>query len=427
MTATNAKDRGCLVRWVTFNSVGIVGIGVQLGVLLALTEWLDLHYLLSTGIAVEAAIVHNFIWHEYWTWGDRALREGRGRWTRLIRFNLLNGLVSIGGQLLFTGLYARTLGIHYAAANLLAIATCSLITFGLNDRLVFRGGRERARSMSAATLSAVVLGSVFGTTAAAAELKPQTVAAWADYVEATERRIRAEQTSDNGFLVLDFRENAAGARAGAQRGEVRVFRMQTHGRDGTPIEIPNGEIHHWRGSIFVPSATLDDVLLELRRPLAQDDLQPDVLESRVLEREGTRSRIFLKLRRKKFVTVHFNTEHAVEYTRHDDRRTSSRSVATRIAELDHAETPNETEKPVGRDRGFLWRLNSYWRYEETARGVIIECESVSLSRSIPSAVRWMVGPLVDRAARESMERTLVSMRTRLLAGRPGSSRSAAGH
>ena len=97
-------------------------------------------------------------------------------------------------------------------------------------------------------------------------------------------------------------------------------------------------------------------------------------------------------------------------------------MATWIAELNRTETPYETKKPVGHDLGFLWRLNSYWRYEETARSVIIECESVSLSRSIPSTVRWMVGPLVDRAACESMERTFISMRTRLLAGTPDSSR-----
>ena len=413
MTVTIDKGSGHLARWMTFNSVGVVGMGVQLGALVALTEWLGLHYLFSTGIAVEAAILHNFVWHEYWTWRDRSVGDRRGRWTRFARFNLLNGLVSIGGQLLFTGLYAKMFGIHYAAANLLAIATGSLVNFIVNDRLVFRGGRRPSRPVGAATLGALVLGFTFGTTAAASELKPHTVAAWADYVDATEHRIRGEQTSENGFLVLDFQEDAARARALAQRGDVRVFQMNTRGPDDSRIDIPNGEIHHWRGSIFVPSATLDDILLELRRPLARRDLQPDVLESRVLAREGPRSRVFLKLRREKFVTVHYNTEHEVEYTRHNDRRASSRSVATRIAELDRAETPRETEKPIGNDRGFLWRLNSYWRYEETDRGVIIECESISLSRSIPSAVRWMVAPLIDRAARESMERTLTSMRTRL--------------
>ena len=150
--------------------------------------------------------------------------------------------------------------------------------------------------------------------------------------------------------------------------------------------------------------------------MRQEDLQEDVLESRVLERDADRVRVFLKLRRKKFVTVHFNTEHEMLYARHTAGRASSRSVATRIAELEEAGTPDEREKPVGVDRGFLWRLNSYWRYEEVAGGVIVECESITLSRSIPSLVRWMVKPLIESAARESMERTLTSLRHRLAAG-----------
>jgi len=227
------------------------------------------------------------------------------------------------------------------------------------------------------------------------------VAAWSDYVEATEQRIHAEQTSDHFFLVSDFRENPARVRALVQRGNVLVFRMETRDTNDSHFDIPDGQVHHWRGSIFVPSASLDGVLQILRRPLTQHDLQQDVLASRVLESEGLRSRVFLKLRRKKFVTVHYNTEHDIEDTRHGDRRASSRSVATRIADLDNAETPRETEKPIGNDLGFLWRLNSYWRYEEVDGGVLIECESISLSRSIPGAVRWIVTPLIHRAARKS--------------------------
>ena len=422
-----------LVRWVTFNAVGLAGVGVQLGSLVALTEWLGLHYLVSTGVAIEAAIVHNFVWHACWTWRDRSDRRVRGCWTRFGRFNLLNGVVSIGGQLLFTGVYAWTLGVHYMAANLLAIATCSLVSFVVNDRVVFRNGEAaerhpvRARdgdeedraerapsgSMRTAALCALLLGATFSSTAEAAELTPRTVSAWTDYVAATERRIRAEQSSEQGFLVLDFQEHAAKARARLRRGDTLVSRMETRDADDAALDIPNGEVHHWRGSIFVPSATVDDVLRELGRPLARRDFPEEVLESRVLEREGRRSRVYLKLRRTKIVTVHYNTEHEVEYTRHGDRHASSRSIATRIAELDDAETHRETEKPIGNDQGFLWRLNAYWRYEEIDGGVIIECESISLSRSVPSGFRWMVAPLIERAARESMERTLTAMRTRL--------------
>ena len=162
--------------------------------------------------------------------------------------------------------------------------------------------------------------------------------------------------------------------------------------------------------------TLNDVLDGVQSPLRQEDLQEDVLESRVIERTADRMKVFLKLKRKKFVTVHYNTEHDMRYARRDSARASSRSVATKIAELADVGSPDEREQPIGNDRGFLWRLNSYWRYEEVDGGVIVECESVTLSRSIPSVVRWMVAPMIRSTARESMARTLTSMHTRLVAG-----------
>ena len=201
------------------------------------------------------------------------------------------------------------------------------------------------------------------------------------------------------------------------QGEVRVRQMETRPHDGSRIQVPKDAIHHWRGGIFIPDVSLDDVLHHVQTPLRQEDLQEDVLESRVLERGENRVKVFLKLRRKKFVTVHYDTEHVMRYVRHDDRRASSSSIATKIAELEHVGTAQESEKPIGNDRGFLWRLNSYWRYEEVAGGVMVECESVSLSRSIPSVVRWMVAPMIRSAARESMERTLASMQAQLLAVR----------
>jgi hypothetical protein len=112
------------------------------------------------------------------------------------------------------------------------------------------------------------------------------------------------------------------------------------------------------------------------------------------------------------VTVVYNTEHAVHYTRHDDRRASSRSVATRIAEVAEPATAREWERPLGEDRGFLWGLNSYWRYEQVGGGVVVECESISLSRTVPSVLRGAVRPVIDQVARGSMERTLLAMRAR---------------
>ena len=132
-------------RWAVFNAVGIAGVGVQLLALAAGTELLRLDYRVATALAVEAAILHNFVWHERWTWRDR--RGGRrGRWMRLVRFNAVSGTVSITGSVVFTALYATMFGIHYLFANMMAITSCSLANFLANDRLVFRARNDRPAS-----------------------------------------------------------------------------------------------------------------------------------------------------------------------------------------------------------------------------------------------------------------------------------------
>ena len=113
-----------------------MGVVVQLVALAALTEMAGFDYRIATVLAVETAILHNFVWHERWTWRDRHDGVG-GRWMRLTRFNLVTGTLSISVNVVFTTLYVSALGVHYTLANLLAIATCSLLTFIANDRLVF--------------------------------------------------------------------------------------------------------------------------------------------------------------------------------------------------------------------------------------------------------------------------------------------------
>jgi len=130
----------------------------------------------------------------------------------------------------------------------------------------------------------------------------------------------------------------------------------------------------------------------------------------VLHRDPDQLRLFIRMTRTKIVTVTYDTEHLVDYRRHGPSRASSRSVAARIVELDGAGTSHEREKPPGQDRGFLWRLNSYWRYEQVAGGVIVELESLTLSRSIPLGLGVIVEPIIDRIARESMTRTLDNIR-----------------
>jgi hypothetical protein len=230
-------------------------------------------------------------------------------------------------------------------------------------------------------------------------------------VSATEARIAAELRSPRGFLALDFAPDAAAARRAVLAGGVVVEPMETTAGGGGSIDVPSAMVHHWRGAILIPRTTVSRLVAELEQsppPAGRDD----VLESKILERRPDWIRLSLKLQRKEIVTAVYNTEHIVVFSHPGDLRATSASTATKIAEIEAINTRQERELPPGDDRGFLWRLNTYWRYEQAANGVIAECESITLSREIPAIVRLAVRPLVERTARESMTRTLAALRTR---------------
>ena len=132
--------------WLKFNAVGLIGIGVQLIMLTLLKTGLGMNYLVATIIAVETAVLHNFVWHERWTWVEQTRGNTNGVIGRLLRFHLANGLISIGGNLLLMWVFVSHLHLHYFLANMLAIGTCSIVNFLASDRLVFR--REQSGGIS---------------------------------------------------------------------------------------------------------------------------------------------------------------------------------------------------------------------------------------------------------------------------------------
>ncbi len=232
----------------------------------------------------------------------------------------------------------------------------------------------------------IALATSFPSGATAATLEAATVAAWNEYVAAAEARIARELEATRGSLRTDLTSTS------------------------TSIDVPGGLIVHGKGSVFLPGVTLEPLLHRLQHPPEQGPHQEDVLALRVLSRSPDHLRLFIRMTRTKVVTVTYDTEHRVDYRRHTSQRASSRSIATRIVELDDAGTPREMARLEGRDRGFLWRLNSYWRYEQVPGGVVIEMESLTLSRSIPLGLGVVVSPIIDRIARESMSRTLQTLR-----------------
>jgi putative flippase GtrA len=133
-----------MIRWCRFNAVGLIGVLVQLAALHVLVAATGIPYLAATAVAVELAVLHNFVWHERWTWRERA--DGESRWARLAAFHAGNGLTSLVGNVILMRIFAGTLGMPILAANLVAIVICSTVNFFISDTIVYP---ERAAVESA--------------------------------------------------------------------------------------------------------------------------------------------------------------------------------------------------------------------------------------------------------------------------------------
>jgi putative flippase GtrA len=133
-------------RWLVFNAVGLIGVGVQLGALALFTEWLHWHYLVATAAAVETAVLHNFAWHEVWTWRDRREEAGT-RAGRLLRFHLGNGFVSIAANVGLMRVFTGMLGWPVVWANLVCIAIAALLNFAVSEWWVFRARRGSGQAV----------------------------------------------------------------------------------------------------------------------------------------------------------------------------------------------------------------------------------------------------------------------------------------
>ncbi len=232
-----------------------------------------------------------------------------------------------------------------------------------------------------------------------AALKPETSQAFDQYIRQTERRLDSRRT----FLWAE--ESPERARR-VRGGEVVV---EPSG-DKPEIGVPDGLIHDWVGAVFLPGVTLEQTLALVRDyDRHKQYYRPEVVDSRVLSHNGNDYRIYLRLLKKQILTVVLDTEHEVHYEPVDAKRWRSSSRSTSISELDHGRP-----LPPGTGHGFLWRLNSYWRFEESDGGTWVECQAVSLTRDIPTGLGWLIDPIVRKLPKESLANTLAETRVALV-------------
>jgi hypothetical protein len=248
----------------------------------------------------------------------------------------------------------------------------------------------------------------------AVELKPETVAAFNHYVQLSEQRMQNDLQSGS-FQWTEGVPIQQGEKLyeRLKSGEVVIQKLETLER-GAPISVPGGLIHHWVGVVFIPGATLKQTLAVLQDYDGHSRIySPHVLRSKLIQHTGDDFKFSLRLRETKLVTVVLDTEYEVHYVRLDSKRAYSRSYSTRVAELESAGEPGEHEKPTGNDSGFLWRLDSYWRFWERDGGVYVQLEAISLTRDIPEGLGWLIRPFVISIPRESLEFTLERTRAAL--------------
>lgn len=247
----------------------------------------------------------------------------------------------------------------------------------------------------------------------AAELKPATRQAFDRYVQLVEKRLQA---SERPFLwVRSLPElQQAQLRQRLMGGEVIIERL-TEQEQGREVPVPDGMIHHWLATVFVPGANLQQALTLLQDYDHHKDLyKSEVKDSKLLKREGNHFTAYMRFYKKKVIGVTLNTVHEADYVTLNPKQAYSNSHTTKIAEVEHAGEKGEREKPVGQDGGFLWALNSYWRVEQSDGGVYVQCEAVSLTRDIPALVAWAVKPFVTEVPKESLLNTLQSTRLGLM-------------
>jgi hypothetical protein len=252
-------------------------------------------------------------------------------------------------------------------------------------------------------LTALAMALVCSLAATAADLQPETNAAFARYVRTLEARMDQRQASHRFLWADDDPSRVQTLRAG------QILAQPAGGATESPV--PHGLIHDWIGAVFIPGVALASVISAVqdydRHKLVYG---PEVIDSRLLSRTGDDFHIYLRLRKKKIITVTLNTEHDVRYDPVDAAHYRSRSYSTRIAEVANAGSPDERELPIGKDHGFLWRLDSYWRFEQRDGGVYVECEAVSLTRDVPAGLAWLIAPIIRDLPRESLIATLTSTR-----------------
>ena len=232
---------------------------------------------------------------------------------------------------------------------------------------------------------------------------PAAVSAFDSYVGAVELRLARQRSSQNAFLAPVASDPQSEARL--RRGELLVEQITP----SSAADLSSAMLYHWRGTAFVAAAKAADFERLMKDFNAYPQhFSPQVLQAKVLSQQDDRFQVSMRVRQQHVITVVMDTAFDVTFGRLDARHGYSISRSTQISEIDSPGTAAERALNSSQEHGFLWRLNTYWSYEERDGGLYMQIESVSLARSIPIGLGWAIGPFAESVPRESLQFTLRS-------------------
>lgn len=243
------------------------------------------------------------------------------------------------------------------------------------------------------------------------QLNPSTLQAFDSYIHKAEAEMEQSLHGSGAFLWSQQAQERAKV---IDRGQVVAQFWSGQG----PVKVPNGLIHDWIAAAFISDSNIQQILAVIQDyDNHKNTYKPEVIDSKLISRDGNDFHVYLRLLKKKIITVVLDTDHEVHYCPVDKTRWVCRSYTTRIAEVEDAGSRKERVLQPDTGYGFLWRLYSYWRFEERSTGVVVECRAISLTRDVPLGLGWAIEPIIEKLPKESLINTLESTRQALHAKR----------
>ncbi|MGC2657604.1 MAG: hypothetical protein WA324_06480 [Bryobacteraceae bacterium] len=240
------------------------------------------------------------------------------------------------------------------------------------------------------------------------QMKPSTLKRFNAYTATVESQLEKRWAGHGPFLEIDASQSD---RTAVLNGE-NAIRSVT-GDD--PLAIRNGLIHDWVGSVFIPKATPADVIAVLQDFDRHKRIYPEVIDSKLLKRNGETIDGYWRLEQRHVVTIDFDVYQQAHYEKLGAGKWACRAYTRQISEIEDPRGHWEHRFPDGQGHGYLWRLYAYWSIEPAANGTLAECRTISLSRDIPPFFGFLIKPFIQQMPRESLSSTLRDTRKAALA------------